>query len=358
MEIIGKITGIRYKTIGENSLKQCKIEDFDVNQIEIACIIEKEYRNVSISKWDSPKKTHSHAYQRTYDALVGGTKSIVVIPVIKDEGISGECDFIEWETVFFMSLFNIYIIFAFYEKADKVNQKITNQQLSNTFVLKKLDEMSNYHSSAFHWNLNEIRTNFEFILAQVQLNYNKISAETGIQLHSEKGIADFQHQINQDVEAFLYDLPLKMMNDKFIEVQPLAWTKVQITIFDYLRGSCVFTIDEMLILNQVVQLIEVKHTQNSLLPSINDIKDGLLNMVLYANLKEVSIDGQIFKSESVLKLTSTQIIGAVNSNENEKKLISFCDANSLPNQERIYLKNLFLEAKTNCFIVKIEQTGL
>ena len=108
--------------------------------------------------------------------------------------------------------------------------------------------------------------------------------------------------------------------------------------------------------NQVVQLIEVKHTQNSLLPSINDIKDGLLKMVLYANLKEVSIDGQIFKSESVLKLTSTQIIGAVNSNENEKIFISFCDANSLPNQERTFLKNLFLEAKTNRFIVKIEQT--
>ncbi len=55
------------------------------------------------------------------------SKKITVIPIVKDEGASGDRDFIQWDTVSLMSLLDVFVIFAYYDKADKKDRKITNQ---------------------------------------------------------------------------------------------------------------------------------------------------------------------------------------------------------------------------------------
>ncbi|EOG9652021.1 hypothetical protein ACLMNI_001765 [Campylobacter upsaliensis] len=58
-----------------------------------------------------------------------------------------------------MSLLNVYVIIAFYDKADlrpTKQGKITNQQFNNEYICKQLSELVNYHQSALHWNINQL----------------------------------------------------------------------------------------------------------------------------------------------------------------------------------------------------------
>ncbi len=64
-----------------------------------------------------------------------------MIPIVKDEGANGDRDFIQWDTVSLMSLLDVFVIFAYYDKAEKKGQKITNQQFDNEYVLSKIREI-------------------------------------------------------------------------------------------------------------------------------------------------------------------------------------------------------------------------
>jgi hypothetical protein len=50
-----------------------------------------------------------------------------------------------------------------------------------------------------------------------------------------------------------------------------------------------------------------KHSKNAILPSIGDIKDGLLKMILYSNLCEVEVDGVLMQSQAVLNNNELKI---------------------------------------------------
>ncbi len=80
--------------------------------------------------------------------------------------------------------------------------------------------------------------------------------------------------------------------------------KGAITISNYLGGQYNFTCDEVLIENDGISLVEDKHSNNNRLPSQNDIKDGLLKMMLLTNLKEVRVDGRLLDPKPMLKLTT------------------------------------------------------
>ncbi|MEJ5268385.1 MAG: hypothetical protein WHW07_11355, partial [Bacteroidales bacterium] len=84
-------------------------------------------------------------------------------------------------------------------------------------------------------------------------------------------------------------------------------TKAKITIENYLGGKYYFTVDELVIQKSTLFLIEDKHSKISILPSIGDIKDGLLKMILFSNLKNVSVSGKEYKIIPTLKLTSSRI---------------------------------------------------
>lgn len=49
--------------------------------------------------------------------------------------------------------------------------------------------------------------------------------------------------------------------------------------------------------------MEGKHSKNNSLPSLEDIKDGLLKMILFTNLEDVKIDNKKYNSVAVLKLS-------------------------------------------------------
>jgi hypothetical protein len=159
MEIIAKITGIKYKIYVNKELKKISLSEFDINVLPASFILEDKNSTFAISKWVSPKRTRSYPYERVYNTL-SVAKKITIIPIVKDEGSQGDRDFIQWDTVSMMSLLDVYVILAYYETADKHKSrkdKITNQSFNNDFILSKIKEINNYHSSALHWNVNELK---------------------------------------------------------------------------------------------------------------------------------------------------------------------------------------------------------
>jgi hypothetical protein len=317
---------------------------------------------LAISKWVSPKRTRSYPFARVYNTL-NSTKKVTVIPVIKDEGINGDRDFIQWDTISLMSLLDVFVIFAYYESAEKSKQKITKQKFNNPYILSKLNEICNYHSSALHWNLNELNNNLHNILDKVKSSYSNIEKLTGVQLHSTTGIDNFKEKIGSDISLFMNFSRGKSLNAQSREVltnQPKeslsTISKAKITITNYLGGQYFLTVDEIEITNNVLKLIESKHSNKSKIPSKNDIKDGLLKMILYSNLADVIINNDRIKCKAILCLTSSKIIGSISSISSNDEKLSFYNLNKFSTFQKLLMDNLFVEAKKNKFQIKLQHS--
>lgn len=142
MNIFAEIKDIRYKNIFESNLEQISYTNFDINSTPSSFLLtDKDVDfNYAISKWVSPKRTRSYPYERVYNTL-SSSKRITIIPIIKDEGIKGDRDFIQWDTISLMSLLNVYVILAYYCKADKHKtklNKITNQKFDHDYIKQKI----------------------------------------------------------------------------------------------------------------------------------------------------------------------------------------------------------------------------
>ncbi len=120
MQVSAQITGLQYKIFLADELPIIESSDFDINTCPSCCIFTNNKQTFAISKWISPKRTRSYPYERVYNTLASG-KKITIIPVVKDEGLDGDRDFIQWDTVSMMSLLDVYVILAYYNDAEKNN---------------------------------------------------------------------------------------------------------------------------------------------------------------------------------------------------------------------------------------------
>ena len=261
------IKGINYKSFLKSELTEISIENFDINTAKSSCILTSEQNRFAISKWVSPKRTRSYPYERVYNTLPV-SKRITIIPVVKDEGAAGDRDFLQWDTVSLMSLLDVYVILAFYETAEKHRireNKITNQKFSNNFVLEKVAEIDNYHSSALHWNLKELK-NVPSVLLKAKESYQQIASQTLVKFHGENGLENFHFVISKNLNAFMESSRLKAeaaQQREFLTTQPkeilATISKSKITISNYLGGKYFFTVDETIIKDGEIYLIEAKH---------------------------------------------------------------------------------------------------
>jgi hypothetical protein len=362
VNIKGKITGIKYKIFLTEELQMISINNFNINEIPSSCIVYDAKHSFAVSKWVSPKRTRSYPYERVYNTL-NVSKKITVIPIVKDEGAAGDRDFIQWDTVSLMSLLDVFVIFAYYYQAESGKNKITNQQFDNKYIVSKIKEIEQYHSSALHWNINELKTNLHNIADKTVQYYKKIEKQTGIKLHSTTGLDKFKNRIGKDVSLFMEFSREKAEKAQYREVntnQPkerlATLSKAKITINNYLGGQYFFTVDEIKLNIDEVLLIESKHSKNGILPSKSDIKDGLLKMILYSNLCEVMVNGIKKQCMAVLNLTSTKIAGEISSEKSIKCINDFICNNSFTSTQKRLITTLFQEACENNFTVKISSS--
>ncbi len=337
MEISAKIDGIKYEP------KLCrKLNTYNYNQLGHALSVDASFllkidenNKIALSWWVSPKRTRSYPYARVYDTLNFQGKKVTIIPVFKDEGKDGDRDFLQWDTISLMSLLGIYTIVAYYKYAEKSSRyanKITNQQFDICYIKDQIKNLLSYQSDALHWNICQIEQVNK--IAQFALEYyKKISENLKVEMHSESSAEQRIQELNKGIENFKNlsrSLAEQAQNRELMTIQPkenLSGNKATITIKNYLGGFYYFTCDEAIIENDTVYLIEGKHSQKKF-PSGEDIKDGLVKMILFKNLKEVTINGKLYKHKPVLKLT--------------------CNIENLESKLDL-LKKLEEETKTNCF---------
>ena len=123
-------------------------------------------------------------------------------------------------------------------------------------------------------------------------------------------------------------------------------TKAKITITNYLGGKYFFTVDEIILEEDTIRLIEAKHTKGSKIPSVSDIKDGLVKMMLYSNLEKVSVDGNLREAFPALLLTSHKLRGFIKSASVQEEIKEFFSKNSFNKRQIDLMSNLFMEANT------------
>lgn len=347
MDLLTKIKGIKYKPFLCRDLEIFDSKNLEKTLSSYASFILKisKKNQVAISWWVSAKRTRSYPYARVYDTLGFSGKKITIIPVVKDEGKEGDRDFLQWDTVSLMSLLGVYVIVAYYsdaERSKKYRHKITNQRFDTKYIKQKISEILSYQSDALHWNLAHI-DNIGQIGQKALEVYGKISKRLKVEMHSwqtaEKRITELLKGKDEFMKLSRM-LAEKAQRRERLTIQPkenLSGTKAIITIRNYLGGYYYLTSDETEIRKNNVVLIEGKHSKTNSLPSLEDIKDGLLKMILFTNLEDVKIDGKNYKPLAVLKLT---VKGKFN-----KSLLN-------PSQKRI-LKLLYQESKLNNFKLKI-----
>jgi len=318
MEIIGEIHGIKY----QQKLSDTKYKEYDISELKEALLSKSKFllnvdaiNKFAVSWWVSAKRTRSYPYARLYDILAYTGKKITVIPAYKDEGKDGDRDFLQWDTISLMSLLGVNVIISYYKSADKnkkYNDKITNQRFDAEHILDEIKKITSYQSDALHWNLEQVDNIINLTQKAVEA-YKKISCDTKVNMHSEQKISEKIELLKKDRDNFM-NLSRKLSKEaqkrEIVTIQPkediIIGEKATITISNYLGGYYFFTADEARILDKSINLIEAKHSSKSKLPSLNDIKDGLIKMMLYSNLRKIKTNSEECEVKPILKLTTAK----------------------------------------------------
>lgn len=267
----------------------------------------------AVSWWVSAKRTRSYPYARVYNSLSFAGKKITIIPIFKDEGKDGDRDFLQWDTISLMSLLGVYAIISYYVKANKsprYKNKITNQRFNAQLIIEEMNKLLSYQSDALHWNLEQIEKVGK-IGQQALLSYKNISKKLHIKMHSETSAQKKVDELLKGKEQFMSSsrsLAKKAQSREKVTIQPKefikAGDKAILTIKNYLGGYYYFTADEAKIIKDNVHLIEAKHSAEGRLPALDDIRDGLLKMILFTNLKNLKIKDKRYKPKPTLKLST------------------------------------------------------
>lgn len=361
LKIEAKIENLKYDPSLCQQLKTFGIDEFLSGTAfnNAAFLLSYNKNTFAISRWVSPKRTRSYPYARVYDTMNTRTR-VTIIPFLKDEGKQGDRDFIQWDTVSLMSLLGVYVILGYYKKAEKspdYQHKITEQEFDYDYLRQRLDELSQYKLDALHWNLYELNKNLLSVAELSKFHYKKISKQTGVEMHGERGISQRIEVIRESVAKFQSnsrELASSAQNREYQTTQPkesVIESKATITIKNYLGGYYYFTVDEVLLSSDNLFLIEKKHSKNSLVPSSADIKDGLVKMMLYTNFSEALVSGKPISEYPTLGLTSKNVRGHCHTLSTEKELASFFSTNEFTQKATQALLHLFNEGANNNILI-------
>lgn len=366
MEVLhftGFIKGVTYTTCFAEKLKEIDLDSFDVNKVKSYGIIKSPITEVAYSRWVSPKRTRSYPFARIYNTY-NSSKIITIIPVIKDEGQDGDLDKIQYSTISWMNLLNIYIVLAYYQTADKSSKngqshkhKLTNQKFDNELVKYQINEILSYRQSALHWNKKIFEERFVEIFEKALDAYDDISQKTGVTTHSRTGMNKYLHKVTEEFDEFK-NISLKgslsASKREALTSHKLEYLvdglKATFSIENYLGGIYYLTPDEILFDRGMYIIQESKNTSTESLPKIPDIQDGLFKLILFSNLDSLTLNDQPVNFMTKLKLTGKNIVGSiVFPDASLEQLEYFLQANHfiLNKKQKLIIRNLALEAEEN-----------
>ncbi|MBD3202815.1 hypothetical protein GF327_00840 [Candidatus Woesearchaeota archaeon] len=352
VHITAKIKGVEYIPFLGRDLKEYDFNEFDKALDNDATFILNlnEKNKIAVSWWVSAKRTRSYPYSRVYDSLDFSSKKITIIPIFKDEGKEGDRDYLQWDTISLMSLLGVYVIIAYYNDAvqsSRYDQKITSQRFDIKYLNENITKLRSYQSDALHWNIAQIDRIGEIGDKAIK-SYKQISENTGVEMHSLKAAKKRINNLREGKESFMElsrNLAELAQRREQITEQPkelLNGIKGTITITNYLGGNYYFTSDEVELHGEDIYLIDAKHTRKNNIPSLGDIKDGLLKMMLFTNLSDVKINGKNVKPVAVLKLTTGDEFSIEELSSTYKKRIEILKKEASVNGFKILLNSEYL----------------
>lgn len=361
-EISGEVERINYKQFVNDTLRESKFENFDINRTQGVFILDNGKEKIAVSRWISPKRTRSYPYERVYDTLAHPGKKVAIIPVVKDEGLGGERDFLQWDTISLLSLLDVRVVLAYYgaaEKNAKRADQITAQKFDSNYILSRLNEVFDFKGTAREWNEREAKQ-LKIIFERAKTSYREISKQTKTYLHDEAALDELikYAETPQKFIEFSRGKSQRAQSREFVTEQPKEAlstdTKAKVTINNSLFGKYFFTCDETRIEPKTVYLIEAKHSQRTRFPSRNDIKDGLVKMMLYTNLTNVKVGEKSFGLKVQIRLTSNQLKGSIVSDAKDEETEKFFVENSFDAANKNFFQKLFREARENRFTIILE----
>lgn len=361
-EISGDVSEIKYEQFVNDALRESKFDGFDINRATGAFFLSRGTEKIAVSRWISPKRSRSYPYERVYDTLAFSGKKATIIPVVKDEGLGGERDFLQWDTVSLLSLLNVHVILAYYDSAEKNTRRgdqITAQKFDNNYISARLTEVFDFKGTPRQWNERETKQ-LKPVLEKARLAYQKISKNTKTYLHNADALDELIEYAAtpQNFIEFSRRKSQSAQSREFSTLQPkealASDTKAKVTINNALFGTYFFTCDETKIENRTVYLIEAKHSARAKMPSRNDIKDGFLKLMLYTNLRNVKVGAAPHKLKAQIRLTANQLKGSINSNAPPEAVTKFLGDNSFAVRDANFVKKIFEEARANNFTIILE----
>lgn len=310
MHLQGVARNICYTThVRMGDMERFDINTFDINAASPFGVLvydEKGDEIVGFSKWVSPKRTRSYPLARIYSTYHLPRK-VTIIPVIKDEGMAGDLDRINFITFSWMNLMNVYIILAWYDAAI-VNRrrpsKITQQRFDADYIRERLRELQSYHQTALHWNTMHFRRDFVQVYSRAVQSYQRISQQLGIDMRSAdshlEALEEFLRNDEFDLERFKAVTLRESRRAAAREVmtehaseRALAGEKKPLRIINQLGGEYFLTVDRVYQEAGQVVFQEAKHTSKSRLPSLSDIQDGLFKLILLTNLEQLTANERV-----------------------------------------------------------------
>jgi hypothetical protein len=356
----GFVSNVQYTACLAEKLPEYDFCDFDINKARPCGKIIVPDGSVAYSKWVSPKRMRSYPFARLYDIL-NAPKRITVIPVLKDEGIDGDLDRIQFSTISWMNLFDIYIVLAYYESAVRNSRagqskrnKISKQSFSPDFVERQILDILKYKNSALHWNFNLLETSFVDIYRKALDSYQVISRQTGIKMHDRKAQEKYLEKVKANFDDFKN---LSLSGSKNASIREAAvvhhnehlsdGSKVRLNIRNYLGGVYYLTADEVIKEGDRYVIQESKNSTKGSLPSLDDIKDGLFKIALFSNIDALILEGQKVDFTVRLKLTGKDIYGTLFMPCSSCELDRFITENRLNERRAKVIRGLYDECLYN-----------
>ncbi len=362
MHVSGFVKDVRYKAHLTVPLVEYGLKEFDINAAKPFGLISNDGVQVAFSKWVSPKRTRSYPFARIYNTY-RASKILTVIPVIKDEGSDGDLDAIQFSTISWMSLLNIYIVLAYYERAAKNNstsqkhrQKLTSQCFDNGFVRGQIQEVFDYKQSALHWNRSLFESRFVDTYEKSLAAYRKISKETGVAIHNQANAVKNLEKIKMQYDHFKENSLSGSLRARHRETLTTHaherledGAKATLDIKNYLGGVYHLTADRLFEEQSKFIIEESKHTTRGSLPSVEDIKDGLFKLILYSNLDALEIENVRVSFTTRLNLTGARLTGSIKLPADGSDVENFFTLNRgvLTARQREIIRLLQMEADDN-----------
>jgi|GEM_PF-111431 hypothetical protein len=358
----GFIRDVTYKAHLDAPLTLYDFDAFDINSAKPYGLIKFPKGQIGYSKWVSPKRTRTYPFERLYN-IYNSPMRLTVIPILKDEGLDGDLDRIQYSTISWMNLLNVYIVLGYYANARKNmsplqrhREKLTAQKLDTASVHGQIGEISQYKQSALHWNRSLIEDRFVEIYQKALERYSEIGRRTNVRVHDRAGQLLYLDKLMQDFEEFK-NISLRGSRGAALRETRTAHSfeyladgsKATFEIQNYLGGIYYLTADEIIQEDNRFVIQESKNATRGFLPSIADIKDGLFKLILFSNLDTLTLNGKRVQFGTRLKLTGTNVRGSLRLPCAERQIHNFVDANAsqLTNRHKDIIGKLNLEASSN-----------